>query len=178
MTSRQTAKTILSLAVTTGVIAVVAVSTATLAPAQADDGRAAVSAAAGTIVWTAQGIGAQVYECKADGHAGLAWSFREPVATLVSGGKTIGRHFAGPSWEMADGSLVVGKVVAPAPGTSADDIPWLKLEVSEHRGSGLLGDVTSVQRLATVGGRKSGPCTKEGTLVAEPYEATYVFARP
>ena len=48
--------------------------------------------------------GAQVYECKADSDGKLAWQFREPVATLILDGKTMGRHFAGPSWELADGS--------------------------------------------------------------------------
>ena len=35
--------------------------------------------------------GAQVYECKADAAGKLAWQFREPVATLIVDGKTVGR---------------------------------------------------------------------------------------
>ena len=145
--------------------------------ARAADSQATVSAVTGTIVKTVHAVGAQIYECRTDGHAGLAWSFREPIATLVTGGQTIGRHFAGPSWEMVDGSLVVGKVVATAPGTTAADIPWLRLDMSQHHGGGILDGVTTVQRLATLGGQKSGPCPTVGGLVAEPYEATYVFSR-
>ncbi len=68
--------------------------------------------------------GAQIYECKADAAGKLAWAFREPIATLLDDGKTIGRHYAGANWEYADGSAVTGKVTASAPGTSAYDIPW------------------------------------------------------
>lgn len=178
MTSHRLAPRVLPLGIATLALASAVLAATALVSAQADDRQAAVSAATGTIVRTVHAVGAQIYECKTDGHAGLAWSFREPIATLVSDGKTVGRHFAGPSWEMVDGSLMVGKVAATAPGTTANDIPWLKLDVSQHRGSGILGDVSTVQRIATVGGQKSGPCPTDGALVAEPYEATYIFSRP
>jgi len=61
--------------------------------------------------------------------------FREPIATLLADGKTVGRHYAGPNWEHSDGSAVVGKAAGNAPGTTANDIPWLKLEVISHRGT-------------------------------------------
>ena len=157
---------------------IAAVSVLAFVPARADDSQVAVAAPIGTVVTMVHAVGAQIYECKADGHSGLVWVFREPIATLVSDGRTVGRHFAGPSWEMMDGSLVVGKVVGKAPGTSSADIPWLRLDVSHHQGSGLLGDVTTVQRIATVGGNKAGPCPSDGALVAEPYAADYVFSRP
>lgn len=173
---RPTSRTVPSaLGLTALVAAALAVA---LGPARADESQAMVAAPAGTVVTTVHAVGAQVYECKADGQAGLAWSFREPIATLIRDGKTVGRHFAGPSWEMADGSRVVGRAVGKAPGTAPDDIPWLKLDVSQHRGSGILGDVATVQRIATVGGNRAGPCPSEGALVAEPYAADYVFSRP
>ena len=150
----------------------------TLTSARADESQAAVAAPVGTVVKRVHAVGAQVYECKADGHGGLAWTFREPIATLISDGTTVGRHFAGPAWEWVDGSRVVARVAAKAPGTSSTDIPWLKLDVSQHQGSGLLDGVTTVQRIATVGGNKTGSCQTEGALVAEPYAADYVFARP
>ena len=53
--------------------------------------------------------GAQVYECKAEAVGKLAWTFREPIAALTLDGKTVGRHYAGPRWELADGSQVEGK---------------------------------------------------------------------
>ena len=59
-----------------------------------------------TSVLTLHAEGAQVYECKADPAGRLVWEFREPVATLIEAGKTVGRHYAGPHWEHADGSVI------------------------------------------------------------------------
>src|SRR6187402_2268429 len=121
--------------------------------------------------------GAQVYECKADAAGKLGWAFREPIATLIADGKTVGRHYAGPNWEYSDGSAVVGKVTANAPGTTVKDIPWLKLEAAAHRGSGLLSGITTVQRINTAGGVLAGACSSAGTFQSEPYSADYVFLR-
>jgi hypothetical protein len=125
--------------------------------------------------WHAQG--AQVYECKAGADGKLAWVFREPIATLLRDGKTIGRHYAGPSWEHLDGSAVVAKVAGNAPAPGAKDIPWLKLQVISSRGSGALAGVTTVQRINTVGGKHEGACEKAGALHSEPYAADYVFLK-
>ncbi|MDB5564506.1 MAG: hypothetical protein JWP84_1072 [Tardiphaga sp.] len=121
--------------------------------------------------------GAQVYECKADAAGNLAWAFREPIATLIADGKTVGRHYAGPNWEYSDGSAVVGKVTGNVPGTTAKDIPWLRLEAASHRGSGILSGVTTVQRINTAGGILSGACSSAGALQSKPYSADYVFLR-
>ena len=72
---------------------------------------------------------------------------------------------------------VVGKAVGNAPGKSASDIPWLKLEVTAHRGSGALSGVTTVQRINTAGGVHAGACDKAGTFHSAPYAADYVFLR-
>jgi hypothetical protein len=157
---------------TPSVLAIVACATA--AAAQEPP---AIAAPGETVVATLHAEGAQVYECKAGSDGKLAWAFREPIATLVLGGKTVGRHYAGPSWEYIDGSAVVGKAVGNAPGKSASDIPWLKLEVTAHRGSGALSGVTTVQRINTAGGVHSGACDKAGALHSAPYAADYVFLR-
>src|ERR1700738_1870414 len=106
----------------------------------------AIAAPGEIIVLTVHAEGAQVYECKAGADGKLTWVFREPIATLLLDGKTVGRHYAGPNWETSDGSAVAGKAVGNAPGASPKDIPWLKLEVTSHRGSGILTVVTTVQR--------------------------------
>ena len=54
----------------------------------------------------------QIYECKADAAGKLVWQFREPVATLIEDGKTIGVHYAGPSWQFVDGSIVTARLAA------------------------------------------------------------------
>jgi hypothetical protein len=137
----------------------------------------AIAAPGEAMVLTVHAEGAQVYECKAGTDGKTAWAFREPVATLMADGKTVGRHYAGPNWELSDGSAVMGKAVGNAPGTTANDIPWLKLEVISRRGSGVLSSVTTVQRINTQGGKLEGACDKAGTFRSAPYSADYVFLR-
>ena len=158
-------------------IALSLVAVALPAAAHAAEVPAAIAAPGETVVATWHAEGAQVYECKAGADGKLAWAFREPIATLLADGKTVGRHYAGPNWEHADGSAVVGKATGNAPGATPKDIPWLKLEVVASRGSGVLSGVTTVQRINTVGGRHDGVCEKAGAFFSAPYAADYVFLR-
>jgi hypothetical protein len=137
----------------------------------------AIAAPGATVVLTVHAEGAQVYECKAGTDGRLTWAFREPIATLMADGKTVGRHYAGPNWEHSDGSAVVGKAIGNAPGATASDIPWLKLEVVSKRGSGVLSSVTTVQRINTKGGKLEGACDSAGSYRSAPYSADYVFLR-
>jgi len=137
----------------------------------------AIAAPGETVVLTLHAEGAQVYECKAASDGKLAWAFREPIATLLLDGKTVGRHYAGPNWEHIDSSAVVGKAVGNASGATANDIPWLKLTVTSGRGTGILSGVTTVQRINTAGGKLEGDCDKAGTYRNAPYSADYVFLR-
>jgi hypothetical protein len=138
---------------------------------------AAIAAPGATTVAQYHAEGAQVYECKAGTDGKLTWVFREPIATLLLDNKTVGRHYAGPTWENVDGSAVVGKAAGNAPGATASDIPWLKLDVVSKRGSGVLSDVTIVQRINTRGGAAQGSCDKAGEFHAVAYSADYVFLR-
>jgi hypothetical protein len=137
----------------------------------------AIAAKGETVVLTVHAEGAQVYDCKAGEGGKLAWQFREPIATLIQDGKTVGRHYVGPTWEHADGSRVAGKPIGRANGATAQDIPWLKLEAVEARGAGALAGVTAIQRINTKGGQLEGTCDKAGAMFAAPYAADYVFLR-
>jgi Protein of unknown function (DUF3455) len=137
----------------------------------------AIAVPGATIVATYHAEGAQIYECKAGSDGKLGWAFREPIATLLLDGKTIGRHYAGPTWENVDGSAVVGKTAGSAPGKTENDIPWLKLDVVSRRGSGTLADVSTVQRINTQGGAAQGACDRPGAFRSVPYSADYVFLR-
>ena len=137
----------------------------------------AIAAPGETAILTLHAEGAQIYECKTSADGALAWVFREPIATLFSDGKTVGRHYAGPTWEYTDGSAAVGQVLGTAPGQVAMNIPWLKLGVTSRRGSGVLGPATTVQRINTMGGKLNGACYKPGTYESVPYSADYVFLR-
>ena len=138
---------------------------------------ATIAVKAGVPLAQVQGAGAQIYACAKNAAGALNWTFREPVATLLEEGKTVGRHFVGPTWEFVDGSRVVGEVVSKAPGATAKDILWLKLSVKEPPKSGLVAGATSVLRIDTKGGVFEGACEREGELHSEPYTATYVFVK-
>ena len=138
----------------------------------------------GTVLLTVHAEGAQIYECKpgpvekSSSHVGApTWQFREPIATLIVDGKSIGRHYAGPNWDHIDGSGVTGKTAASVPGATPDDIQWLKLDVVDHRGNGLLSSATTVQRINTRGGVLQGQCESAGVYRNVPYSADYVFLR-
>jgi hypothetical protein len=123
--------------------------------------------------------GDQIYECreKKDQAGVYDWAFVAPQAELYDGnGKPIGKHYAGPSWEAADGSKIVGKVkqLSKAPADGA--IPWLLLEAKSAGKDGAFSNVTSVQRVATVGGvAPAGGCPLAGFQVRIPYTADYYF---
>src|SRR5437763_6817522 len=101
----------------------------------------AIAAPGETAVLSTHAEVAQVYECKAGKDGKLAWTFREPIATLFEDGKTVGRHYAGPNWEHQDGSIVTGRVVGSAIGATDNDILWLKLEATAHKGAGILANI-------------------------------------
>jgi Protein of unknown function (DUF3455) len=130
----------------------------------------------------AQGV--QRYICQAvEGKPDqFAWTLKEPDAKLFDEtGKEIGRHFAGPAWELSDGSKVVKtKVAGSMPALAFDAVPWLLVAVSSS-GSGTLSGVQYVQRIDTVGG--VAPTTgcdaaHKGTTEDVGYRATYLFYAP
>lgn len=135
----------------------------------------AIAAHGEAIVATFHAEGAQIYECKLDPANKLAWQVREPTAALILNGKTVGLHYAGPNWQHADGSAVKAKMVAAAPGATFNDVPWIKFEVVEHRGNGILSHVKIIQRINTKGGATQGTCEIAGAYRSLPYSADYVF---
>jgi Protein of unknown function (DUF3455) len=143
----------------------------------------AIAGQDGTAMITLHAEGAQIYECKPDSGMSqseirpLTWQFREPAAALILDGKSVGRHYAGPNWDYFDGSGVKGKVASSAPGATSNDIPWLKIDIVDHRNNGVLSDVTVVRRINTKGGVAQGSCERAGDYLSVPYSADYVFLR-
>ena len=123
-----------------------------------------------TLLVTLHAEGAQIYQCKPD-------SDGKSASQKVVDGKSVGRHYAGPNWDYIDGSGVKGKVAASSPGATPNDIPWLKLDVADHRGDGILSNATTVQRINTKGGMVQGSCESAGNYLSVPYSADYVFLR-
>jgi hypothetical protein len=124
-------------------------------------------------VFAAKGV--QIYACTAHGTAN-EWTFKAPEAQLVDAeGAVFAKHYAGPTWEAADGSRIVGKVIATAPAPTAGAIPWLLLS-AQPSGNGVLAGVRFVQRINTVGGvAPTGACPDPGAEQRVPYTAQYVL---
>ncbi|HEV8343749.1 MAG TPA: DUF3455 domain-containing protein [Candidatus Binatia bacterium] len=123
--------------------------------------------------------GVQIYECRAkkDQAGAYEWAFVAPEADLFDErGNRIGRHYAGPHWEAADGSKIVGTVKERADAPSPNAIPWLLLATKSVGPGGSFSKVTSIQRVNTVDGvaLKEG-CSKAavGTTARVGYTADY-----
>lgn len=127
------------------------------------------------VITTLHAEGAQIYECKPNSANELIWQFREPVATLMRDGKTVGRHYAGPGWEITGSGSLVGKVAVQSAGETKNDIAWLKLDVVNRLGDSDFSKASSIERINTHGGVFAGPCERAGAFHAEPYSADYVF---
>jgi hypothetical protein len=121
----------------------------------------------------ARASGDQVYTCDGSG-----WILSGPDAKLFDeGGKQVGSHFAGPTWEWSDGSRVTGRPVADST-PDPDSIPWLLLIATDHAGNGAMTQVSSIQRLSTKGGKPpTAGCDEshKGTIVRSHYTAAYYF---
>ena len=132
------------------------------------------------LILHARGVGDQVYTCKQDvSNSNYSWTFKEPKAQLFDeGGKLIGTHFAGPSWQLNDTSQVTGRVVAHVAPSDPDAIPWLLLSAGDHFGSGLMEHVSDIQRLNTSGGKAPATGCDAAHVGAETkvsYNADYYF---
>lgn len=152
---------------------------------------AALAAPTGQILaltLTARGV--QIYECRllpGSEPARFEWVFKAPEADLFDAGDhQVGRHYAGPTWELTsgDGSKVVGRIKAKVDAPDGRGIPWLLLEALPTSsggvgvGGGTLGQVQSIQRVNTVGGQapnEGAEPAKAGQERRVAYSATYLF---
>lgn len=125
--------------------------------------------------------GVQIYECHArsDRSGEYEWALVAPEADLYDGhGARVGSHYAGPHWESADGSRIVGTVKERADAPAARAIPWLLLTAKSVGPEGSLSKVTSVQRVNTTGGLPPESGCSEATAGKQArvrYTADYCF---
>lgn len=125
--------------------------------------------------------GVQVYRCQAGGDAAAhaQWTLVAPDAKLLDeSGRPVGRHYAGPTWELDDGSKLVGEVVQRTDAPDPTAIPWLVLRVKASSGAGRLAAVQSIRREDTRGGKAPpGDCdpARQKDDLRVPYSATYRF---
>lgn len=135
------------------------------------------------VVLVALASGVQIYECASDPATyAWQWRFKGPEAELRDkSGAVLGKHYGGPTWELPDGSKVVGEMRAQAASPDPAAIPLLLLNAKSNSGTGTLRAVRSVQRLDTWGGRAPAEgCSQEtsGKTARVPYKATYYFYAP
>jgi hypothetical protein len=127
--------------------------------------------------------GSQTYTCQAGADGKFSWTLKAPEADLTDRkDKVIGQHSAGPTWKLKDGSEVTGKTVGHVDSLDPDSIPWLLVNVESHAGkSGLLTNVTTIQRVHTHGGKPGNDVCDESHKEAETksaYTADYYFYAP
>jgi hypothetical protein len=124
-----------------------------------------------TLKFKLLGSGVQIYQCQ-DG----AWKLQGPDAKLSDeAGHVVGKHYAGPTWEANDGSKVVGEVRTHEDGPDPRAVPWLLLHAKSASGSGVFGNIVSIQRLQTTGGQAPHDACTAGQTVQVPYTANYYF---
>ncbi len=126
------------------------------------------------------GVGEITYECreKKDMAGAHEWVFVAPVATLYSRDRQpVGKYYAGPTWEAADGSKVTGRQVAVAP-AAPGSIPLQLVKAEPAMGAGAMQRVAYIQRLNTKGGvapAMACNAASKGQRQQVAYEADYVF---
>jgi hypothetical protein len=133
------------------------------------------------LVLKALGVGVQIYTCgpSKDDPQQFAWGLTGPEAVLFdAGGRRLGKHYAGPTWEASDGSTIAGVVKAHADSPVNSAIPWLLLTTKSKDSTGTFAKVRSVQRLHTVAG--IAPAMRcdagvAGRTARVPYTADYYF---
>lgn len=125
--------------------------------------------------------GVQIYVCGKDSSSNWTWAFKAPEADLMNAARgSVSKHYAGPTWEGADGGKVLGTVKASADAPDPDAIPWLRLDIKSREGTGAFTQAEGVLRVATVGGKApAGGCDapRGGSELRVPYTATYYFLR-
>ena len=128
------------------------------------------------------GRGVQIYTCSAStigGNTSYAFALTAPDATLYDEQMhAIGKHSAGPTWTLTDGSNVVGALQAKSPSPTPAAVPWLLLKVASNNGAGRLARATFVHRLNTSGGLAPASGCDAGTVGKQArvdYTADYYF---
>jgi hypothetical protein len=132
------------------------------------------------LILIVRATGFQIYVCRPGAAGKPAWTLKAPDAELFDAqGKSIGKHFGGPTWQLTDGSQVTGKMAAKADAPDPKAISWLLVTVTGHAGSGKLSSVTSIQRVNTAGGLAptAQECTAQSAEVEfkSSYSADYHF---
>lgn len=131
------------------------------------------------LLLTVAATGDQIYTCQATADSAYEWTLKAPEAELFDNQRQlVGRHYGGPTWEMNDGSKVVGQLQQKVDASQADAIPWLLLQTKSQEEEGILSQANWIQRVNTVGGKAPAEgCDSmhENQEVRVNYSADYYF---
>ena len=129
------------------------------------------------IVLAVAGEGVQIYESKPNPSGGFQWSLPAPEADLKGlSGEILGKHGAGPTWTMNDGSSIVGHLPPLEALATSKGVLWLLVSVKSKSGSGILNQVDYVMRVAADGGVvPAEPPKTGGETIRVRYCAIYLF---
>jgi hypothetical protein len=131
------------------------------------------------LVLVAHATGFQIYVCRLNAEGNPAWVLKAPEAQLFDEqGNYIGKHFGGPTWQHKDGSEITGSMAAKVDAPTAGAIPWLLVNVTDHSGSGVFSEITTIQRINTEDGLPpASNCTPAnvGAESKSSYAADYYF---
>jgi hypothetical protein len=142
--------------------------------AQQPDGSIDVPAGAHAVL-EAKGVGFQIYTCT-DTPTGPKWVLTAPDAKLLdASGKTIGSHFAGPTWKLEDGSQVQGERIASKAAPEVGSVAWLLLRAKDGTATGKLANIAFIRRVQTHGGTAAESACTAGDTSRVSYTATYTF---
>jgi len=141
--------------------------------------------AGSTLVTQLAAKGTQNYKCQSTPTGGAEWKLVAPEADLYrlpGGTELAGKHGAGPTWTLNDGSSVKGDGAAAkkAPSPESGSILWLGIPAQSNGQPGGFQGVNFVQRLDTHGGAAPATGCDAASIGKEtkvPYTATYVYYR-
>ena len=120
-------------------------------------------------------VGKQIYQCENG-----AWAKSStPEATLYDMNSNLKiRHGAGPSWTMVSDNSTIKAIGPTAVHFASPDgvsIDWLKLSVDKASRNGAFGDVGTIQRVYTGGGKAPAMACTANQVYESAYSAHYYF---
>lgn len=184
---RTPGKRLLNIALMAGATALIMAACARVAPPpkaySQDTLPMAIMVPAGhTVVLETTATGMLNYECRPSATGPYAWVLISPQANLLDRtGKDVVAYSGPPArWTHIDGSSVVGNPIAVAP-NGEYTLPLQLSRAEPSMGSGVLQNVSFIQRIKTKGGvEKTKPCgaSNTGEKLTLPYQADYIFWRP
>jgi hypothetical protein len=126
------------------------------------------------------GNGVYIYQCRQsplDPNA-YEWGFVAPDATLYEGSRTTARHATVGLYESSSDRSSLSGVVRASQAAGTRNLPWVLMRAQPLSESGLFANVTSIQRVNTVGGAApTTGCGPDNTGAEQrvAYQADYYF---